>query len=102
MNIIYIVTGNYGEFIQYRRKKQWEFMKTPMPPGGEVLPEYRYVYGVDTLRGLSTIKGVYIGTWRMRRDIDEIKQIIMIIKSRNVGFIAQEVSSVLPGAVGAP
>ncbi len=95
MNIIYIVAGNYREFVDYIRKKQWEFVKTPILPGGEVVPEYRYVYGVDTLRGLSTIKGVYIGTWRNRKDIGEILTMINIIKSKNIGFKAQEISGVV-------
>ncbi len=99
MNIIYIVAGNYREFADYTRKKQWEFVKTPILPGGEVVPEYRYVYGVDTLRGLSTIKGVYIGTWRMRKDIEAIQECINIIKSRNIGFKAQEISKVISNVV---
>jgi hypothetical protein len=99
MNIIYIVAGNYREFVDYIRKKQWEFVKTPILPVGEVVPEYRYVYGVDTLRGLSTIKGVYIGTWRMRKDIEAIQEYINIIKSRNIGFKAQEISKVISNVV---
>jgi hypothetical protein len=99
MNIIYIVAGNYREFADYTRKKQWEFMNASTTSVGDIMPEYRYVYGVDTLRGLSTIKGVYIGTWRMRKDIEAIQEYINIIKSRNIGFKAQEISKVISGVV---
>lgn len=95
MNIIYIVAGNYREFADYTRKKQWEFMNASTTSVGDIMTEYRYVYSLDALHGLSEIKGVYIGTWRMRRDIDEIQTMIKIIKSRKIGFKAQEVSGVV-------
>jgi hypothetical protein len=80
VNIIYVVAGNFREFADYARKKQWEFMNASTTSVGDIMPEYWYVYGLDTLRGLSTIKGVYIGTWRMRKDIGEIQTMINIIK----------------------
>ena len=96
----YIVAGNYEQYQAYvKRKPRIEYY-------------YKYVSGVDTLRGLSEIEGAFIGTYDQRPDIEDIKRMIIIIKSKSqiasvpfkwtttptTGFIAQEVDAVLPEA----
>lgn len=100
MNIIYIVAGNHNEFDNYRRKKMNEYYNgVGSSPGPSNPPEYRYVHSIGAIRGITEIKGYYIGTWRNRADIDEVKAMITIIKSRSVGFTAQEIANIAPGAV---
>lgn len=94
----YIVAGNYNEYQAYvKRKPRIEYY-------------YKYVAGIDTIRGLSEINGAFIGTYDQRLDIEEIKTLITIIKSKQqiakaikyqwkdagVGFVAQEIQKVLP------
>lgn len=68
----YVVAGNYDEYKAYvKRKPRIEFY-------------YKYVVGVDTLRGLSEIDGFYYGTYKDRPDIDDIIVQIAVIKSRMV------------------
>ena len=43
--------------------------------------DYRYVFSADVLRGLSRIRGFYIGTYKDRLDWDQIEMAIQIIKS---------------------
>ena len=69
---IYVVCGTHEQYTNYCWKKQHEGSTA----------KYIYVNSVDILRGLSEIEGVYIGTWRYRPDIEEIKQQISIIKFR--------------------
>lgn len=93
--IKYIVAGNYNEYQAYvKRKPRIEYY-------------YKYVSGVDTLRGLSEVNGAYIGTYYQRPDIEDIKDAIAVIKTKQlnkeytssfkwtneptVGFVAQEV-----------
>jgi len=96
--IKYIVAGNYNEYQAYVKRKTRDQVY------------YKYVSCVDTLRGLSEIDGYYIGTFYQRPDIEDIKALITIIKSKQqinsieplkfewtgdgpgVGFIAQEIS----------
>lgn len=102
--IKYIVAGNYNEYQAYVRRKTRDQVY------------YKYVSGVDRIRGLSEIDGYYIGTFYQRPDIEDIKEHINIIKSKQkideikplkyewkgpgpgVGFVAQEIDHVLPDA----
>lgn len=102
--IKYIVAGNYNEYQAYVKRKTRDQVY------------YKYVSGVDRIRGLSEIDGYYIGTFYQRPDIEDIKEHINIIKSKqkideikplkyewkgpgpDVGFVAQEIDHVLPDA----
>jgi len=101
--IKYIVAGNYNEYQAYVKRKTRDQVY------------YKYVSGVDRIRGLSEIDGYYIGTFYQRPDIEDIKVAITTIKSKQkideikplkyewkdpgpaVGFVAQEVGPVLSG-----
>ena len=72
---IYIVAGNRAEFDNYVHKKLAEDVDN-------YGKEYIYVRDRYTLMGLSNIKGYYIGTAFMRKDIDQIKQAIAYVKEK--------------------
>lgn len=80
----YVVAGTFDQFKAYCKKKH----------GDGIL--YKYVTGPDSLRGLSEVSGVFIGTFYDRPDIEEIKSMIQIIKSVKTGFTAQSVASLDP------
>jgi hypothetical protein len=99
----YIVAGNYNEYQAYvKRKPRIEYY-------------YKYVSSVDTIRGLSEINGAFIGTYDQRPDIEDIKDTIAVIKTKQlnreytnsfnwtnkpaVGFVAQEIDHIIPEAV---
>jgi hypothetical protein len=67
------VAGNYAEY------KAWLIRK------GYSKTEYVYVASANNLRGISAedLKGIYIGTWRNRTDIDQIRQMIAFIKAKS-------------------
>ena len=44
--------------------------------------DYRYVSNADVLRGLSRIRGLYIGTYKERLDWQYIEEAIQIIKAK--------------------
>ena len=74
---IWIVAGNSQEFDAYilrcAQRKSWT-----------TLTEYKFVFSTDQLRGLDNIKGFYIGSYKSRPDIDEIRNAIAVIKSQSV------------------
>ena len=80
----YIVAGNWNEFTNYTRNRV----------GDDTM--YIYFSGINIIRGLSDISGVFIGTFQSRPDIEEIKSQIQIIKSRKQGFTAQTIASLDP------
>lgn len=67
----YIVAGNYNEYQAYVKRKP------------RIECYYKYVANTDTLRGLSSIDGFYIGSYESRPDIHEIKTIIATIKAKH-------------------
>lgn len=71
MKPTYIVAGNRAEFERYVQDKYEYWSKMAM-----LMPEYKYVSNVDTIRGMTNIKGFYVGTWAKRPDIDVIKSFI--------------------------
>lgn len=106
----YVIAGNKFEADSFAKKKtleMWNNGKTSIS-----LSDFVYVSSVDTLRGLSEIQGFYVGTWKNRKDIEEIQLQVKIIKQKmddiknakkvfinlgtDIGFTAQEISSVVP------
>ena len=73
---IYIVSGTYDEFLDYRNRKILECTEPSVP-------EYVYVSDVTRIYGLDEIEGYYIGSYEQRKDINDIRWRITKIKSRN-------------------
>lgn len=76
----YVVAGNYDEFLfNVKNKLQRLYAE------GDTrftMSDFVYVSSVNQLRGLSTIKGYYYGSYMKRPDIAEIQNMIQIIKTR--------------------
>lgn len=64
----YVVAGTFAEYKNYIERK------------GLDRREHVYVSDISTIKGLSSISGVYIGTWRDRDDIGEIQLQIRLVK----------------------
>jgi hypothetical protein len=67
---LFVVAGNYQEFQDFvinKRMKGFSY-------------DFVYISGAEMLRGMSTIRGFYIGTYRERQDWPEIRDQIAIIK----------------------
>ena len=71
---IHIVAGTYNEF------KNYVITKVRTHDNSSEFPHYIYVHSADVFRGLSSLDGFFVGTWRERKDISEIKLAIKIIK----------------------
>lgn len=71
---VFIVSGNHQEFADYLRRKMAD------TESHGVL--YHYVSSVDMLRGFNDLQGFYIGSWRDRKDIEEIQMVIATSKRK--------------------
>ena len=71
MNIL-IVAGNYAEFSAYKRHKLNQALMNDDAGLGMEIQSYRYVESANSIRGMRDVSGVFIGSWRSRKDILEI------------------------------
>jgi hypothetical protein len=69
---LFVVAGNYQEFQDFVIRKRMKGFSY----------DFVYVSNRDTIRGLDTIRGFYIGTYRQREDWAEIRDAIAIIKAK--------------------
>ena len=69
---LWIVAGNKKEFEDFVIRKRTAGLHF----------DYRYVSSADVLRGLSRIRGFYVGGYKDREDWKQIEMVIQIIKSR--------------------
>ena len=69
---LWIVAGNQREFEDFVIRKRMMGLHF----------DYRYVSNADVLRGLSRIRGFYIGTYKDRLDWKYIEEMIQIIKAK--------------------
>lgn len=76
----YVVAGSYNEFLQHIKSKLQRLYSEG--DTSLTISDFVYVVTVDQLRGLSTIKGYYYGSYMQRPDIAEIQNMIQIIKTR--------------------
>ena len=83
MNIL-IVAGNHMEFTAYKRQKLNQALMNDDAGLGMEVQAYRYVDSADKLRGMRDVTGVFIGSWRSRKDILEIvAQLRFMMTQRN-------------------
>lgn len=83
--VIYIVAGTIDEFREYQRKKYDEYYESVgeninNPRNIDRFPNYIFVHFPEQLRGIINLKGFFIGSWKDRYDIEEIKTIIATSK----------------------
>jgi hypothetical protein len=69
---LFVVAGNYQEFQEFVIRKRMKGFSY----------DFVYVSDRNTIRGLDTIRGFYIGTYRHREDWVEIRDAIAIIKAK--------------------
>jgi hypothetical protein len=69
---LFVVAGNYQEFEDFVIRKRMKGFTY----------DFVYVSNAKMLRGMTTIRGFYIGTYRDRSDWPEIRDAIAIIKAK--------------------
>ena len=69
---LFVVAGNYAEFQDFVIRKRMKGFSY----------DFVYVSGAEMLKGMNTIRGFYIGTYREREDWPQIRDFIAIIKVR--------------------
>lgn len=67
---LFVVAGNYQEFQDFVIRKRMKGFTY----------DFVYVSNAEMLKGMTTIRGFYIGTYREREDWPQIRDMIAIIK----------------------
>lgn len=73
--MIFVIAGTDAQAYYWINKKIEERIRN-----GETvskISEYKYVHNANVLRGIKHPKGVFIGTWRQRKDIKEIIEALL-------------------------
>ena len=80
---LFVVAGNYAEFQDFVIKKRMKGFSY----------DFVYIANADELRGMSTIRGFYVGSYRQREDWVEIRDAIAIIKAKENAPVEEEVDA---------
>lgn len=68
----FVIAGNHDEYQHYIRRK---IVADPSLNSRD----FAYVYGEDVFRGRAEVHGVFIGSFRKRKDLQEIVFMIRMI-----------------------
>ncbi len=77
---IFIVSGTYEQYKQWVRKNidRYYAKNTSIS-----LSHFVYVSSPDILRGHSEVHGYYVGSYKNRKDIEQIREMIRIVNFRS-------------------
>ena len=74
--MIYVIAGTEPQAYEWINRKLEERIRNGEFPNQ--IDDYKYVHSPDILRGIRNPHGIFLGTWRDRRDIKEIVQMLMV------------------------
>ena len=72
--MIYVIAGNEPQAYDWINRKLEERIRNGEFPNE--IDEYKYVHSPVVLRGIHDPHGIFIGTWRDRKDLKEIVKIL--------------------------
>jgi len=85
---VFVIAGNKHQYEDYRKRKYAEeYLKTGMQGGQKIHRSFYYVHDEYTLRGVRNPHGVFVGTWRDRKDILQILETLIVSSEDNQRLI---------------
>jgi hypothetical protein len=76
-----VICGNHNEFQNFINKKTKELCNQ----GESIsLSNFVYVSGVDRIRGISSMRGWFYGSWKDRPDIEQILLVLSNVFSNDL------------------
>lgn len=73
--MIFVIAGTEPQAYEYINRKLEERIRNGELPNQ--IDDYKYVHNANVLRGIQDPHGVFIGTWKDRKDIRDIVSILM-------------------------
>jgi hypothetical protein len=76
---IFVIAGTHEQFTQFVVRKAiqlWDGGNTSVS-----LSDFVYVSGPERLKGFNSVHGYFVGTFRQRKDIEQILEMIRIINT---------------------
>lgn len=77
----FVIAGNHDQFSEWRRRNGTELLLNRQI---ENLSDIVYVSSTDQLKGYNNPKGMFIGTWYRREDIENIITQLQVVGTLNV------------------
>lgn len=69
MSKIFVISGNHSQYNDWKNRNYPEMLLNGDIQG---LQDIIYVSSIERLRGVSNPKGIFIGTWYERKDIQDL------------------------------
>lgn len=73
--MIYVIAGTEPQAYEWINRKLEERIRNGEFPNQ--IDEYKYVHSPIVLRGIQDPHGIFIGTWRDRKDLKEIVEVLL-------------------------
>lgn len=77
----FVIAGNYQEFTKYSIEKADRLVRQGIRVR---IRDFVYVHAIDSCRGYRDIHGVFVGTWKKRKDIKLVIQQMMSINTKEL------------------
>lgn len=74
--MIFVIAGTEPQAYEYINRKLEERIRNGELPNQ--IDDYKYVHNANVIRGIEDPHGVFIGTWKDRKDIKDIVSILMV------------------------
>lgn len=81
MSKFFVIAGNHDQYVDWKKRNFPEMLLNGQI---ENLSDIIYVSSTDQLRGYNKPKGMFIGTWYRREDIENIITQLQVVGTLNV------------------
>jgi hypothetical protein len=81
--MMYVIAGTEPQAYEWINEEIQERINNGEPMTS--IQDYQYVHSVDVLRGAINPRGIFVGTWYERKDMNEIFQTLLTRMTVNSG-----------------
>ena len=81
MSKFFVIAGNYNQYVNWKNRNYPELLLNGQI---EKIQDLVYVSCIDQLKGYNNPKGVFIGTWYRREDIEYVLGQLQVAGTLNV------------------
>jgi hypothetical protein len=81
MNKLFIIAGNYNQYVNWKNRNYPELLLNGQI---EKIQDLVYVSSIDQLKGYNNPKGMFIGTWYRREDMEYVLGQLQVAGTLNV------------------
>ena len=81
MSKFFVIAGNYDQYVNWKNRNYPELLLNGQI---EKIQDLVYVSSIDQLKGYNNPKGMFIGTWYRREDMEYVLGQLQVVGTLNV------------------